>query len=98
MTQSDEYQKACERAAHKYYDEQIEKGELNSRHMDDLSQAFQAGIAYANANPSPRVMRLVEALGKIKLAIEQITVREKTSKELVIHEWTEEALADFEGK
>ena len=89
MTQSDEYQKACERAANKYYDEQVEQGELNSRHMDDLSQAFQAGIAWANANPSPRVMRLLAFVCYVSSC---------SRADNKFQEIAEEALADFESE
>jgi len=50
----EEYQKACEMAADDWC---IEKGVYNKEHF-----AFQAGIAWANANPSPRVMRLIAGL------------------------------------
>ena len=85
---NDEYQKACDIAAN-YRD-------VNMSHEQAVGYVygFKQGVNWANANPSPRVMRLVTALEAIKKHNEYMgNIQYSVS-------WTiaDKALAAFEDK
>lgn len=51
-----------EALAEAYWNEQQEQGELNSRHMDTIDQAWLKGFDACAAELLPRIEKLVEAL------------------------------------
>lgn len=63
MTESDkQYQEKVEAAAK----DDCKFMQNDVYHMYSEEQIWMRGVAWANANPSPKVQRLIEALTKIK--------------------------------
>lgn len=48
--------------AEKYYNEQLENGELNSRHMDFLDMSFSAGFDAGVSELMPLITRMITSL------------------------------------
>ena len=88
----DEYQKACDIAAN-YRD-------VNMSHDQAVGYVygFKQGVKWANANPSPRVMRLVEALKYIQNSNSEYWVDNQGKPMNKTTELIIAALADFESE
>ena len=80
-------------AAEAYYQDQMEKGELNSRHMDTLDQAFKTGFdaGYSLARNEANV--LVDALKHCK---SQWEATSPAYKHLTSWQIARDALAAYE--